>query len=248
MRAVLFDAVGTLLVPEPEAGLVYRDAGRAHGLALEADEIRRRFGRAFAAEEDRDRAAGGGRTSPEREHERWWRIVAEVFAEATVATAEAIFAALWEHFARPEHWRLVAGAQGVLSELAARGLTVGVASNFDERLHQVCAGHPPLDRCPWIFASSELGYRKPAREFFRAIEGRLGLSPGELMLVGDDLENDFEGARAAGWRAVLVDREPLLAPGEQVSDLAGLLLSRFIQEPSDHRARLSRYEFGTDGT
>jgi FMN phosphatase YigB (HAD superfamily) len=39
-----------------------------------------------------------------------------------------------------------------------------------------------------------------------------GMGPGEILLVGDDLVNDYEGARAAGMHAVLLDprrREPV---------------------------------------
>jgi putative hydrolase of the HAD superfamily len=39
-----------------------------------------------------------------------------------------------------------------------------------------------------------------------------GLDPGQVLLVGDDRVNDYEGARAAGLHAVLLDprrREPV---------------------------------------
>ncbi|HVX63382.1 MAG TPA: HAD family hydrolase, partial [Pirellulales bacterium] len=63
--------------------------------------------------------------------------------------------------------------------------------------------------CRRFFISSQLGVRKPAREFFSAIEARLKLPPERLLLAGDDLTNDYEGARAAGWQRVLID------PGER---------------------------------
>lgn len=223
MRAVLFDAVGTLLVPEPEVGLAYADAGRAQGVVFAPDEIRRRFRGAFSAEEARDRAAGDGRTSPQRERARWRSIVGQVFHEAPGDVFEPILERLWEHFARPENWRLVAGVAAVFEALESRGLTLGVASNFDERLHRVLAGHPPLDRCGRVFVSAELGYRKPAAGFFRAIESRLGLAADDLVLVGDDVVNDYQGAVQAGWRAVLVEggREHLQL--DRVATLAELV-------------------------
>ena len=58
-----------------------------------------------------------------------------------------------------------------------------------------------------ILASAEVGFAKPAPEIFRAAADRLGLAPGAILHVGDTLSEDFEGARAAGFRAVLLDRE-----------------------------------------
>src|SRR5262245_60532303 len=77
IRAVFFDAVGTLLHPVPAAADVYYHAGQRHGSQLSLEEIRRRFATAFRAQEKRD-AVAGHRTSEEREVQRWQDIVAAV--------------------------------------------------------------------------------------------------------------------------------------------------------------------------
>jgi HAD superfamily hydrolase (TIGR01458 family) len=45
---------------------------------------------------------------------------------------------------------------------------------------------------------------KPAKPFFLAAAERLGLPPGEVVMVGDDARADVAGAQAAGLRGVLV--------------------------------------------
>ena len=55
-----------------------------------------------------------------------------------------------------------------------------------------------------MFASSELGWRKPAIEFFRAVEQRLNARPDELAMVGDDDRLDIAAAVRAGWRGIPV--------------------------------------------
>jgi putative hydrolase of the HAD superfamily len=90
--------------------------------------------------------------------------------------------------------------------LAARGLRLGIASNFDGRLRGVCSGFAPLDRCDWLFVSSELGVRKPSPDFFSRIENRLQVAAEGILLVGDDWSNDHLAARAAGWQTVFLDR------------------------------------------
>jgi putative hydrolase of the HAD superfamily len=51
-----------------------------------------------------------------------------------------------------------------------------------------------------VFASCDLGARKPDREFFDRLAERLNLEPTSLLLIDDSHEN-VAGARAAGWNA-----------------------------------------------
>lgn len=201
VRAVFFDAVGTLIHPEPSAARVYHAAGLRHGSRLPPDEVRRRFGAAFAVQErlDNDR---GNRTDEEREMRRWRTIVAAVLDD--VRDPDQCFAELYDHFAQPQAWRCEAKAGEVLAALRAAGYVVGVASNFDHRLRAVVAGLPGLGRLDHLVISSEVGWKKPAGEFFAVLTAQTGLSPGEILLVGDDRDNDFQGARRAGLAALLV--------------------------------------------
>lgn len=221
--AFLFDVVGTLLYPDPAPANVYETVGRRYGSRLKTDEIARRFRAAFAAEEAADRRDPLLRTSEERERRRWQTIVAAVLDD--VADDDAVFRELWNHFARPDAWRPFPDAAATVPELVRRGVTVGVASNFDARLHPILAAHFPTIRPERVFVSSEVGYRKPAMKFFDECTRRLtpAARPCTILLVGDDEENDFIGARAAGWNALLVDRDgrhPQLTP--QVADLRQL--------------------------
>lgn len=54
--------------------------------------------------------------------------------------------------------------------------------------------------------SAELGFLKPEAGAFEAMQRRLGLFPGELALAGDNWKDDVEGALAAGWTALWINR------------------------------------------
>ena len=209
VRAVFFDAVGTLLFPRHPVHRTYAEVGRRHGAEFPEEAVRARFRAAFARQEELD-AAAGWRTDEDREKARWQAIVAEVLP---AAEAGACFAALWDTFSRPEAWTVHPEGPGLLRELAARGSTVGIASNFDARLLGIVAGLPDLvpfrDRC---VVSSLVGWRKPAPEFFAAVETAAGCDSDRILYVGDDLRNDIRGATAAGLRAVLYD------PGDRSPD------------------------------
>ena len=59
--------------------------------------------------------------------------------------------------------------------LAASGLIVAIASNFDDRLLEITRQIEPLDRAERLYLSATIGHRKPAVEFFRFIERDLAL-------------------------------------------------------------------------
>jgi putative hydrolase of the HAD superfamily len=201
-RAVFFDAVGTLIHPEPSAAAVYAAVGRRWGSRLPAEVITARFRAAFKDEEAAD-VRSGLRTSEAREAERWRRIVAAVLDD--VADPERCFAELFDHFARSESWRCDRDAGLVLRELAGRGCVLGMASNYDHRLRTVAAGFVELRPVRHLVISSEVGWRKPARDFFAALADAVGQPAEHIVLVGDDRGNDYEGARAAGLVAILYD-------------------------------------------
>jgi putative hydrolase of the HAD superfamily len=248
-RAVFFDAVGTLIHPEPPAPAVYAEAARRFGSRLDLPSIAARFHTAFCRQEELDHA-GGLRTDEAREVARWRAIVAEVLDDVT--DPEGCFAFLYAHFARPTAWRCDPEAAAVVAALASRGYRLGIASNFDARLRQVAAGLPGLAPIEFLVISSEVGWRKPAPEFFHqmcALRGEfrtsperqrgvslppslaLGagrrvvqplpgeLRPDEVLLVGDDPVNDYAGARACGLHALLYDP----AGTEPVPEAARLL-------------------------
>jgi putative hydrolase of the HAD superfamily len=200
IRAVVFDVVHTLVEPWPTVAVAYHEAGLRHGVELDPAVIQPRFRAAWRRQEELDAVASPPfATSRDRELDRWRQIVAEVFSDA--AATDLIFADLWEHFGRPEAWRQVpTGSELVLAARRA-GLPIVLASNFDERLLGLATAIEPLTHADHVFASSELGWRKPSGEFFREVERRLGLGPELLLLVGDDPELDVAAARRAGWHA-----------------------------------------------
>jgi putative hydrolase of the HAD superfamily len=219
--AVIFDAVGTLIFPEPPAATIYADVGRRYGGRRSAAEIAPRFAAAFRRQEQLDETLGW-RTSEQREVERWRTIVTEVLDD--VPDRDACFRELFEHFRRPSAWRLADEAAATLAKLAEQGHLLGLASNYDSRLRDVVAGLPALAPIRYLAISSEIGWRKPAPQFFQALARLVGLPSDRLVLVGDDPVNDYEGARAAGLGAILLDRESKQATAIGIPRLGELMV------------------------
>ena len=151
---------------------------------------------------------------------RWQSIVAEVLDD--VSDLAACFRTLYDHFARPESWRVDPDAPPALREIARRGLAIGVCSNFDHRLRGLVAAMPELADIHHVVISSEVGWKKPAAGFFAEVARTVGMPPQSILIVGDDAVNDYEGARAAGLPALLLDPHARAATAERITRLRDL--------------------------
>lgn len=207
MKAVLFDAVETLIRPWPSVGSVYARAAAGHGLRCMARALEAAFRPAYR-ELFPDRFCGpsGLQTSESRERRWWARVVARTFERAGCgAPGSAAIAAGLAAFARGDAWRPCPGAVETLRDLKGRGLKIGLVSNYDGRLHRVVA---ELGLAPFfdaVVVSSEAGWAKPSPRIYAAALAAVGVAPGEALMVGDRPQEDVAGATAAGLRALLYD-------------------------------------------
>jgi putative hydrolase of the HAD superfamily len=99
-----------------------------------------------------------------------------------------------------------------LARWRAGGLRLVVVSNWDVSLHDVLArlGLAPL--LDAILTSAQAGARKPSPAIFEQALALAGSGSREALHVGDSLEEDVAGARAAGIAPVLISRDGNAAP------------------------------------
>jgi HAD superfamily hydrolase (TIGR01549 family) len=203
LRAVLFDVDFTLFRPGPELGPEgYRRVGERHGLALDPGRY------------DDARAAAMSiefRSHPELVHdEEVWiafteQIILGMGGDPSGARACAVdMVRAWE---RHEHFFLYEDALPVLDDLRGRGLKIGLISNGQRDLEEFATHHGlEVDA---IVGSKAHGRIKPDPSIFVAALSALGTAVEETAMVGDSYEDDIEGARALGMRAILLDRDGL---------------------------------------
>ena len=114
-----------------------------------------------------------------------------------------------------------------LEQLRAGGAVLVIASNWDCSLPEWLRPTGITELVDGVVTSAEVGAAKPhPRVFERALQVA-GASPGEAVHAGDRVDNDVEGALAAGLRAVLVQRDGEPPPGVEsvrsLLELAALL-------------------------
>jgi putative hydrolase of the HAD superfamily len=110
----------------------------------------------------------------------------------------------WE---RHENFSLYEDALPVLAELRRHALSIGLISNGQRDLEEFAAHHGLEVEA--IVGSKEHGRVKPHASIFFAALRALDVDPDEVAMVGDSYEDDIEGARAIGIRAILLDRDGL---------------------------------------
>lgn len=94
-----------------------------------------------------------------------------------------------------------------LDGLRGRGLQLVAVSNWDCSLPRVLERCGLGGRLDGTVTSAGAGARKPDPAIFSAALELAGCGPDEALHVGDTPEEDVQGARAAGIRALLIRRD-----------------------------------------
>jgi HAD superfamily hydrolase (TIGR01549 family) len=100
--------------------------------------------------------------------------------------------------------RLRPGMEAIWEALERLGLKVAVCSNLAMPYGNALVGCLPAAPDALVL-SFEVGLMKPQAEIYRLVCRQLGLEPDQVLFVGDNLEADVHGPRAAGLFAIHVD-------------------------------------------
>lgn len=209
-RLICLDAAGTLFRVRGSIGAIYAETAVAHGLPERrdlADVLERRFREIFPsmpAPVYRPRA----RVHNDRIDRAWWRLlVARVLEGLGPLSFADFFDEVYAVFAQPSAWEAYPEVAEVLLDLRRRGLRLAIVSNFDARLFPVCEGLGLAAAVDAIVIAADVGVAKPGVGIFHAALQRFGLQRAGALHVGDSLEEDVQGALAAGLRPVYLHRD-----------------------------------------
>jgi putative hydrolase of the HAD superfamily len=213
---VLLDALGTLVALEPPAPRLRRVLARE---GYEVSEEQAAAG--FAAEISyylEHHLEGRDTESLDGLRDRCASVLMEAMAVPGMdhASARRAMLAALSFQPYPE-------VSGTLSVLRARGHTLVVVSNWDCALPGWLDGAGLLELVDGVVISAVVGAAKPDPAIFAAALESAAARPEEALHVGDSLDKDVAGARAAAIRPVLLCRDgPPPAGVEAISSLAEL--------------------------
>jgi HAD superfamily hydrolase (TIGR01549 family) len=215
-RAVLLDALGTLVQLEPPWPLLSRLLAVRHEIEIPEARAKDAMLAEFAYYRAHHREG-----FDERSLEDLWRRCAEVLGDRLPELGDLSTDALKELLLDSLRFTPFQDAAPVLGTLRAAGLRMAVVSNWDCSLAGVLAGVGLGGAVDAVVTSAEVGVEKPQSAIFQAALERIGRRPEEALFVGDSLETDVLGARAAGIRAALLDR-PAASDGLEVERIFSL--------------------------
>ena len=121
-------------------------------------------------------------------------------------------------------------ARAQLASLKARGYRVAVITNaiFPGHLFQPLINELGLSGAiDLLVSSADIGVAKPDPGIYLHTLSMLGCEAQEALFVGDRVETDIAGARAAGLRAVLIER------GKRPRDASGYLVIEHLSGLDD---------------
>jgi putative hydrolase of the HAD superfamily len=135
----------------------------------------------------------------------WKLLMREMLAGGGVE-ASAIEGAvdwLWDEQPKQNLWRQpIEGMIDIVDELREKGLKIGVISNSEGKLAELCEEMRWSDRFAVVADSGKLEIQKPDPRIFLHAAEKLGVAPAEIVHVGDSFAADVEGALAVGMRAI----------------------------------------------
>lgn len=204
VRAILFDALGTLLDLEPPAPRLKAELAERYGVEISETEA----ARAMAAEitfyrDHLDEGRDGPSLALLRE-----RCAAELRRALPEGARRQVPPApeLVDSLLASLRFHPYPDARRALAAYQARGLRLVVVSNWDISLHGVLANIGLGPALNGVLTAAEAGVRKPAPAIFAQALRLAGVSASEAVHVGDSVEEDVAGARAAGIEPVLIVR------------------------------------------
>jgi putative hydrolase of the HAD superfamily len=208
-RAILLDALGTLVELEPPAPALRALLRERHGVEVSDEQV----GRALRAEMGHYRdncVSAADASSLAALRERCVAILAERLGPAAQGVDRpGLLATLLDSL----RFRPYAEVPGALERWRAAGLRLVVASNWDISLHDVLERTALRRLLDGVATSAEAGASKPAPQVFEAALALAGVGPGDALHVGDSLDADVAGAQAAGIEAVWLNRSGEAVPG-----------------------------------
>ena len=218
LRAIFFDAAGTLFHLPQGVGYHYAIAAQHVGLQLDARAVDRAFATAWKEMPRRETT----RAPRQDDDKGWWRelvnrVVDQVAPETHELDRDAFFEAAYAHFAEAGVWELFPDVLDTLEALRPC-YALAVISNFDGRLRMIVNQLGIAKYFDQLIISSEVGADKPDPFIFKRGLELTGVAPAEALHVGDDRAGDWEGAAAIGMRVFKLER-----PQNSLSDLLSAL-------------------------
>ena len=213
VKAVLFDLGGTL-VHTTEIPEVYKRILEAHGIKRSLGEISLAHG-----ETEKNLDIQKLATLFEEYWIRWnLQILKRLGIHDNARTLAKTIAERWWNYS---DIKLYPDVMETLKQLRNLGLKIGLVTNgLESDYRQILRKTGLFKFFDVTVGIDTVGKMKPHKDIFLYALNKLKVSPSETLFVGDQLEYDYEGAKKAGLRPLLIDRDDVIhSKAEKIRNL-----------------------------
>lgn len=205
-KVIFLDAVGTLFGVKGSVGKVYQELAQQAGVVVSAEALDQAFYQSFRAAPPPVFPSTELQKLPEQEFE-WWRVIAlQTFQQVGVLEQfpdfSVFFADLYRYFATADPWFVYPEIYSTLKRWQQLDIELGVLSNFDSRLYSVLSALDLAKFFTSVTISTEVGAAKPDPQIFAVALSKHQCPARLAWHIGDSFKEDYQGARAAGLRAI----------------------------------------------
>ncbi len=209
-KVIFLDAVGTLFSVKGSVGEIYSEAANRFGVEVSAAELNKAFYKSYQESSPMAFPGLDPQEIAARELE-WWKILVTKSFQTTGAIDKftdfsGFFDELYAYFATAEPWFIYSDVLPTLKQWQKLGVELGIVSNFDSRIYSVLSTLNLLDFFSFFTISTEVGAAKPESQmFFQALE-KHHCPADAAWHIGDSYKEDYQGAKAAGLKAIWLNR------------------------------------------
>jgi len=210
-KVIFLDAAGTLFDVRGSVGEVYGKFARSWGITVSNEDLNTAFFQSFASASPMAFPGRELAKIPQLEFEWWQAVAAKAFQIAGVfnqfSDFPKFFAELYAHFATAEPWFVYPDVLPALNKWQQQGIELAVVSNFDSRIYGVLKTLNLAEYFTSVTISTEVGAAKPDSQIFTAALQKHNSIAEDVLHIGDSFKADYCGAKAAGLKAIWLNRE-----------------------------------------
>lgn len=209
-KLITFDITDTLLKFKTNPSVEYSKVASDYGYKINESKIISSFRTSFVMMSEKY-PNFGSRT--ELHWSEWWSmLVFDVFKQSHPEMDKnhiiEIAKILIKKYETADCWiRLNECDHKLLKNIKSSNKTVGVISNFDERIEMILKNMNLIEYFDFILSSYAVGFMKPEKQIFdEALKScKQIVKPNEALHIGNTAKLDYLGARNAGWNCILIN-------------------------------------------
>ncbi|MDH5450477.1 MAG: HAD family hydrolase [Candidatus Bathyarchaeota archaeon] len=201
VKAVLFD-LGRTLVKTAYFPKIYKRILQIYGVKVSSEEV-------LKAHRDNEKEFDVVKGQLQLGKDFWIKWNLRVLESVSIQQNRRLLAKkideLWWEYADAEVYPDV---METLAQLKAKGVKVGMVTNgLKKDFEQILARLKLTNYFDVVVGIDTCNKGKPDKEIFLYALDKLRVRPEEAVFVGDSLKYDYEGAKKAGLKPLLIDRE-----------------------------------------